>query len=206
MTPDNFGTPLVLFGSPRGGTSIVAGAFVRQGFWTGKTFGGPDGVGSGGYVNHENAQIKQFMKEHWPLDAGNHFAGVLNADLRGFCRKVVPWDTRWLWKGTTEYYSVWRHHFPQMRAVFVYRDQKQAVEAHVRRRGEKVRQKASEVVRERFAFMDTMLAAEPLSWRVDCERIADGDLEQMTPVLDEYGLDLDHRKAMEGIIPQMLHR
>ena len=53
--PRNFERPLVLFGSPRGGTSVVAGAFVRQGFWTGKTFGGKDGVGSGGYVNHENA-------------------------------------------------------------------------------------------------------------------------------------------------------
>jgi hypothetical protein len=206
MKPDIFDRPLVLFCSPRGGSSLVAGVFVRHGFWVGRTFGGPDGRGTGGYVNHENAQIKQFMKEHWPLDAGNHFSNALRADLRGFCQKAVPALTPWMFKGPSEYYGVWRQHFPFMRAVFVYRDEKQAVEAHVRRRGEKVRQAASEIVRARYSFMDTMLGADELSWRVDAEKVVDGDLGQIAPVLAEYGIALDHREAMKGISPQMFHR
>lgn len=198
--------PLALFCSPRGGSSLVAGVFVRHGFWVGKTFGGPDGRGSGGYVNHENAQIKAFMKEHWPLDAGNHFADATRADLPAFCRKVVPADQRWMFKGPSEYYAVWRQHFPHMRACMVFRDEAQAVEAHVRRRGEKVREIATQVVSQRYRFMEAMLRADPLSFRVDAESVVDGDLGQVVPVLAEYGIDLDHRKAMEGINPQMYHR
>lgn len=198
--------PLALFCSPRGGSSLVAGVFVRHGFWTGRTFGGPDGRGTGGYVNHENAQIKQFMKDNWPLDAGNHFSNALRADLRGFCQKVVPADQRWMFKGPSEYYGVWRQHFPHMRAVFVFRDEKQAVEAHVRRRGEKVRQKASQIVSQRYRFMEAMLRADSLSFRVDADAVVDGDLSQIAPILPVYGIDLDHRKAMEGISPQMYHR
>ncbi len=206
MLPNQFNEPLVLFCSPRGGSSLVAGVFARHGFWTGRTFGGPDGRGTGGYVNHENAQIKQFMKENWPLDAGNHAAVVARADLRGFCRKVVPWDRNWMFKGPSEYYAVWRHQFPDMRAAFVFRDPKQAVEAHVRRRGEKVRQIATQVVSQRYGFMETMLKADPLSWRVDADRVVDGDLGQIEPILAEYGIALDHRLAMEGISPQKFHR
>lgn len=206
MHLNHFDVPVVLFCSPRGGSSLVAGVFVRHGFWVGRTFGGPDGRGTGGYVNHENAQIKQFMKDHWPLEAGNHFADATRADLRGFCRKVIPRDQEWLFKGPSEYYAVWRHHFPQMRAVFVFRDEKQAVEAHVRRRGEKVRQAASEIVSQRYRFMEAMLRADPLSYRVDADSVVDGELGQFLPVLAEYGIELDHRKAMEGISPQMFHR
>lgn len=205
--PKNFiEDPLVLFCSPRGGSSLVAGVFVRHGFWTGKTFGGKDGVGSGGYVNHENAMLKDFMKKHWPLDAGNHFQNAMRADLRGFCRKVVPQGQNWMFKGPSEYYAVWRQHFPDMRAAFVFRDEKQAVEAHVRRRGEKVRERATQIVSQRYRFMEAMLEADPLAWRVDAERIVDGDLEQVEPLLAEYDIELNHRKAMDGISPQMFHR
>lgn len=206
LEPDIFDRPLALFCSPRGGSSLVAGVFVRHGFWTGRTFGGPDGRGTGGYVNHENAQIKQFMKDNWPLDAGNHWSQPTRADLRGFCQKAVPALHHWMFKGPSEYYGVWRHYFPFMRAVMVFRDEKQAVEAHVRRRGEKVRETASQIVRARYEFMDAMLEADPLAWRVDAERVVDGDLGQVAPVLAEYGIDLDHRKAMDGINPPMFHR
>lgn len=206
MKPDIFDRPLVLFCSPRGGSSLVAGVFVRHGFWTGKTFGGPDGRGSGGYVNHENAAMKNFMKTHWPMDAGNHFQNALRADLRHFCQQTVPALTSWMFKGPSEYYAVWRQHFPFMRAAFVFRDENQAVEAHVRRRGEKVRQRATQIVSQRYGFMEAMLKADPLAWRVDAERIVDGDLEQVVPILAEYDIELNHRKAMDGISPRMFHR
>jgi len=203
---DEFEMPVVLFYSPRGGSSLVAGAFVNHGFWVGKTFGGPDGVGSGGYVNHENASIKGFMKKHWPLDAGNHSSDETRADLRTHCRKVVPPDEVWLFKGPSEYYPVWRAHFPRMRAVMVFRDTQQAIEAHVRRRGEKVREIATRVVYERYGFLNTMLDTDPLSWRVDADRVVDGDLAQLEPVLAEYSIDLDHRLAMKDISPDIFHR
>lgn len=198
--------PLVLFCSPRGGSSLVAGAFVNHGFWVGKTFGGPDGRGTGGYINYENTKLKRFMKDHWKLDAGNHNSDATRADLRAYCGKVIPADQIWLFKGPSEYYHVWRAHFPRMRAVMVYRDRSQAVEAHVRRRGEKVREIATQVVSQRYGFMDAVLAADPLAWRVDADRLVSGDPEQMAPVLAEYSIDLDHRLAMENISPDLFHQ
>lgn len=198
--------PLMLFCSPRGGSSLVASAFVNHGFWVGKTFGGPDGRGTGGYINYENAEIKRFMKEHWPMDAGNHDSDAMRADLRTACRRIVPTDTLWMFKGPSEYYGVWRAHFPRMRAVMVFRDSSQAVEAHVRRRGEKVRQIASRVVSQRYGFMNTLLETDPLAWRVDADRLVNGDSGQLAPVLAEYGIDLDHRLAMKDISPDLFHQ
>lgn len=198
--------PLMLFCSPRGGSSLVAGAFINHGFWVGKTYGGPDGRGTGGYVNWENTQIKAFMKKHWPLDAGNHGTDATRADLRSFCKKAIPAGQIWLFKGPSEYYPVWRAHFPRMRAVMVYRDRSQAVEAHVRRRGERVRQIATQVVSRRYDFMDTVLQNDELSWRVDADRLVRGDVAQMAPVLAQYDIDLDHRLAMKDISPDMFHQ
>jgi hypothetical protein len=198
--------PLVLFCSPRGGSSLVAGAFVNHGFWVGKTFGGPDGRGTGGYVNHENAAIKAFMKEFYPLNAGVPNYPNVVGDLQQACERIVPSDGVWLFKGPSEYYPVFRHYFPAMRAVMVYRDARQAVEAHVRRRGEKVRENASVIVRARYGFMDATLKADSLAWRVDADRLVSGDSGQLAPVLAEYGIDLDHRLAMENISPDLFHQ
>jgi len=198
--------PLVLFCSPRGGSSLVAGAFVNHGFWTGETFGGPDGRGSGGYVNHENAAIKQWMKDFYPLNAGVPNYPFPAGDLQQACERIVPPDSLWLFKGPSEYYPVFRYYFPRMRAVMVFRDATQAVEAHVRRRGEKVRQNASVIVRARYEFMDAVLKRDTLSWRVDADRLVDGDSGQLAPVLADYGIDLNHRQAVKNIRSEMFHR
>lgn len=198
--------PLVLFCSPRGGSSLVAGAFINHGFWVGETFGGPDGRGTGGYVNHENAKIKRWMKEHYPLDAGVPNLPVPEGDLRRACRHIVPLDALWLFKGPSEYYPVFRYAFPLMRAVMVFRDRSQAVEAHVRRRGEKVREIAAQIVSQRYSYMDDVLKTDPLAWRVDADRLVNGDSSQMAPVLTEYNIDLDHRLAMDNISPDLFHQ
>jgi hypothetical protein len=198
--------PLVIFCSPRGGSSLVAGAFVNHGFWTGETFGGPDGRGSGGYVNHENAKIKAWMKDFYPLNAGIPNYPFPAGDLRRACRHIVPLDGVWLFKGPSEYYPVFRHSFPNMRAVMVFRDRTQAVEAHVRRRGEKVRENASVIVSARYDFMEKHLSKDELAWRVDADRLVNGDPAQLAPVLAEYGIELDHRLAMKSIDPDLFHQ
>ena len=198
--------PVVLFCSPRGGSSLVAGAFVNHGFWVGETFGGKDGRGSGGYVNHENAKIKAWMKEYYPLNAGIPNYPFPAGDLRRACERIIPSDALWLFKGPSEYYPVFRHTFPEMRAVMVFRDRTQAVEAHVRRRGEKVRENASVIVRARYEFMDARLKDDPLAWRVDADRLVNGDSAQLAPVLAEYELELDHRKAVKSIDSAMFHQ
>ena len=192
-------SPLVIFCSPRGGSSLVAGVFVHHGFWIGKPWGDRD------YLKYENALIKDFFKEHWKLRAGEHDYDPLNADLRAFVRDTVQPKGNWLYKAPSEYHGVFEHHFPDLTPVFVFRDPIQAVEAHVRRYGESVRDGASRIVTARYAYMNRQLA-KGKGFRVDCERVADGDYAQIEPILAEYGIALDHRAAATGIDPQMLTR
>jgi hypothetical protein len=139
------------------------------------------------------------MKETFPLDAGVHRHSKRQAGkLRAFCEKITPEDQPWMFKGPSEYYHQFAAAFPRMTAVMVFRDATQAVEAHVRRRGEKVRQGAVQIVSQRYTFMTERLSDENV-FRVDADRVVDGDLEQ-------YGIDLDHRLAMKGISPDLFHR
>lgn len=183
--------PLVLFGSPRGGTSVIAGIFAAHGLWTGKTFGGPGGVGSGGYVNHENAALKAFMKEHWPLDAGNHNVVAQKADLRAFCEQVVPEDTDWMFKGTTEYHPVWAHWFPSAVHAFIIRNKRQAIEAHVRRRGEQVRDVATRVVEERYQYIAKMAIDHEIPVIDSDAVVLNEDYQAIENILNQFSISLD---------------
>ena len=195
---------------------MVAGVLAAHGIWTGKTKGlGSELAGLVGYQEHENIQIKQFMKEFWPLDAGNHAQDATRADLRRFCEKVIRSPDPWMFKGLSEYYPVWEQHFPRMVPVFVFRDPNQVVASHVRRHvarfpGRAVdvsefRQNAARVVSARYRFMNAVLLNRRDAHRVDSDRVVKGDLAQLVPVLAQYGKTLDHRLAMDTISPDVFH-
>lgn len=181
----------------------MAGVFVSHGFWVGDTF-----KGSGEYVNHENAKIKAWMKKYFVLDAGVHTTRIdrlARNDLRAYCEKFVP-DGPWLFKGPSEYYPVMYHNFPNMIAVMVFRDKSQSVETHVRRYGERVRQGATQIVERRHQFMLNVLMNRVDAFRVDAERVVNGDLAQVELILSQYGKTIDHRLAMEHISPDLFHQ
>jgi len=197
--------PIVLFCSPRGGSSLVAGVFVNHGFWVGKTFGGPGGVGSGGYINYENAAMKQFIKDNWKLDAGVPMKNPDAADLYAFCEKIVPPDTNWMWKGPSEYYPIFQRWFPNMTPVFVFREEGQAIEAVVRRRGEGEREHAAGIIRARYEYMREESLANPNSFVVSADEVVQGYYEDVEMVLNAYGIPLDPIAAGEHIDPSKWH-
>jgi len=200
--------PVIIFCTSRGGSSLVAGVFARLGFWEGSTFGGEKGWRMDGYPTHENAEIKDFIKENWTVTApGDHEPRNLDkADLRYFVERRVKPQGEWFFKTLSEHYPIWLHHFPRMTPVFVFRDAQQAVEGHVRRRGEKVRETATEVVTKRYRYMHAILMNRRDAFRVDAERIADFDFSQLEPILEKYDKTIDHRAAAEGISPEKLTR
>jgi hypothetical protein len=197
--------PIVLFGSPRGGTSLAAGCFVNHGFWVGKTFGGPGGIGSGGYVNYENDRIKQFCKRNWKLNAGYLMENPEAADLHKYCESVVPGNTPWLFKGPTEYYPIFAKWFPRMTPVFVFRNEYQAIEAVVRRRGEQERSHAAEIIKSRYRTQNEILLLHVGSYRVDADSIVGGDYDQIEAVLSSYEIDLDPEACGKHIDPSKWH-
>jgi hypothetical protein len=107
---------------------------------------------------------------------------------------------------------VFNYWFPKMTPVMVFRDPVQAVETHVRRRTSAkrtpgdVRASAAKIVDARYKFMENILAKRGDAYRVDADRVVVGDLEQIIPIMEDYGVRLDHRLAMEGISPAMFHR
>lgn len=192
--------PLVVFGSPRGGTSLAAGLFAAHGWWTGETF-----PGTQGYVNHENALIKAFIKEHFKLNAGVPEPNPGKADLADFCRCAVPSETDWMFKGPAEYYPIFRYWFPDMTAVFAFRDLNQAIGGAVRRGGNK--EKATEIIRSRYEYMAELLGRNELrTWRLDVDRVVKGDLSQVQPIVEWYGKEFDYNAAMETVNPSIFHR
>lgn len=189
--------PLVVFGSPRGGTSIVAGLFVSHGWWTGDTY-----PGTQGYVNHENAKIKKFLKNKFKLNAGVPERDPAKADLADFISGVVPEETDWLFKGLAEYYPIFRFWFPDMTAVFVFRDIKHAIGGAVRRGGR--REIAEPIIQNRYDYLDQKLS-DARTWPVDVDAVVRGDLSEVQLIMEWYGKDFDYHKAMHTIDPSIFH-
>ena len=189
--------PLVIFGSPRGGTSLVAGLFVSHGWWTGETF-----PGTQGYVNHENKKIKEFCKKQFKLNAGVPEPDPGKADLAEFCSGVVPKDTDWLFKGPAEYYPIFRFWFPDMTAVFAFRDIENAIGGAVRRGGNP--EVAGPIIRNRYEYLEQKLG-DARTWRVDVDGIVRGDLSKVQLIVEWYGKDFDYHKAMHTIDPSIFH-
>lgn len=181
--------PIVIFGSPRGGTSLVAGCFYNHGFWTGEWFGGPGG--GMGYTNYESKALKKFIKDNFKLDAGKLMERPDRADVFEFCRKTVPPDQLWMWKGPTEYYPIFAKWFPNMTPVFVFRKEEQAIAAVVRRRGENERAHATEIIQSRYAIQDELVCTLKHSFEVSADKVVEGDYSQIEKILMSYGIDLD---------------
>lgn len=204
--------PLVIFGSPRGGTSLVAGVFANHGFWTGRNYQGGSGNSGSGTVTHtyrtfENHDIKLWLKKNFKLRAGIHtYENIGTRDLRAACETFVRTAGPWMFKGPSEYFPIWKHYFPGMTPVFVFRDAVQAVEAVVRRRGPEERDRARDIILQRYAYMNNALAHLKNAYRVDCERIADGDFEQVAPIIESYGIEFDGESAAQHIVRGMLTR
>lgn len=218
----NFDNPLVIFCSSRTGSSMVMGMFANLGFWVGnfnglktinlKTIEARNNNRINGnmeqtpYPSYENARIKRWIKMHYPLDLGNHRGNWQRSDLRDFCRIVVPDGQPWVVKALSEYHGLWQHYFPRMTAAFLFRDEKQAIEAHVRRQGERVRRIVTYVVSERYKYMRRELMRNTGGFRIDAEKIIEEDFSQIEPIVAKYGLDFDHRLAAKDIIPPIFTR
>ena len=191
--------PLVIFGSPRGGTSLAAGVFTAHGFWTGKTY-----PGTQGYANHENAVMKEFIKKNFKMNAGVAEPDPGKANLFTLCSSVVPFHTNWMWKGPMEYFPIFNFWFPKMTPVFVFRKFEQAVEGAVRRQGEKVRESATQIIESRYKYLNDLLD-QGIGYRVDADAIIRGDLDQIKPILQIYDIEMDHGLAMSTIDPSRFH-
>lgn len=180
----------VIFGSPRGGTSVVAAIFHAHGFdiehWN----------HSDGYPTYENIGIKRWLKDHvkptWgvPLEDTS-----LAPELAAYLDR--EFDGRIFNKCAIEYYPLFRAALPQMDAILVFREVEQAI-LSARKRTKRSTGEAEQIVRQRYAYMHTLPG-----WKVHSDRVVAGDFSQIERYFNFAGLVLDEEKARACVRPEI---
>lgn len=195
MRPD----PIVVLGAARSGTSMVAGLFAQHGVWTG-TCRQPDSYNAKGYF--ENLKLKPVLIERW---------GHLKRDLKlpneqdGFrddVETILAEDGYdggpWLMKHGALYWPAWHEFDPTF--VCVYRNPVDILSSGTR--GNFIRGRRS-----------VMLCHGAMEWccqveggfRVDSERLIDGDYEQIEEAFHAAGIGFDPRIADRWIDDDLWH-
>jgi len=187
--------PIVLFCSPRGGSSLVAGIIRAHGVWVGRTFKGTD------YENHENADIKDFLKTHWKMTPGIPMGPADKADLYHFCKSFIKHDDPWMFKVAVEYYPIFKGWFPHMTSVMVYRDRQNAIEGLVKRKGLNTRAEMTKHVNARYDYMDELMIAEPMAVAVSSDDVMEGDCDAIAEILSRYNIEFDRDVAAATLRP-----
>ena len=123
--------PILIAGSPRSGTTMLAGLIHFHDVWTGRTRTSRYPKTNPGRLGTENQDIKALIKQfawlgryrNWnvPLpEQPKNFDGFFKAKVELF----VPENTRWLVKTSWVliYYVLWMQSYPEARWVLPYRD------------------------------------------------------------------------------------
>lgn len=209
-----------IFGSPRGGTSLVASVFFNHGFWLGTEYvkqpvhGPRIKLGSKGYRCYENAGIKSYLKKNHPLqvltamdcsDKEAHRLRVYCQLFRDKERSKEDLHSGVFFKTTVEYYPIFKRAYPNAVFVFIKRHFESAVEGLVKRKGEAVRQDMFDHVVWRYQYIDELIKNNE-GYLVDADRVAAGDLYQFPSIFAAAGVPFDPEKARKSIDPSIWHR
>ena len=193
-------SPIVVFCSPRGGSSLVAGIIRAHGVWVGRTYKGTE------YENHENADIKAFLKDNWKLDPGKPMPDPQRADLPFFCKSILPENHAWMMKVAAEYYPIFEHWFPKMTPVMVFRNKEKAIEGLVKRKGPATRDLMTQHVNDRYDYMEQIIARNPMAVAVSSDDVVEGEYAQIEEILSRYDIKFNPELAASTIRPSIYSR
>lgn len=190
--------PVVVIGCARSGTSMTAGIFVRHGCWVG-TCREPDRYNAKGYF--ENTAIKAALLKRWGYlkqamqvaEPEPGWKGTVKhlTGLQGY--KGGPW----LVKHGALYWRAWHEFEPTF--VCVYRDPEAIMESD-KRGSFSITPEAIALIRDE---MDGVCEAG--GFRVDSERVVDGDYSQIEPAFEDAGLEFDPAIADDFVDPDLWH-
>lgn len=183
---------LLLYGSPRGGTSLVAAIFVAHGV---PVSGGY--LRTDGYPSFEDLAVKTWLKDYAkPIWTGEYVPAVKAPQLAEFL-DTVPRPL--FFKCAIEYAELFTAALPAHDVVSIYRDIGQTVKSICKRKGGD-----PAAVRRVVEWRHAALAERPGAHRVDAERIARGDFRQLAAAFEAIGLAWNRRIAEGAVIPERL--
>jgi len=188
--------PVLIFMTPRTGSSLVASIFGAHGLWIGSNM-----RVAWGYRNFENIDIGSrldaitnrgedqfaYMKKKIPL-----------SEFRATFDSRVPDDTDWMFKTNIRFWYLMDGMFKAPRVVFVRRNLGSTIQSNIdkskRRLDASYRQSVRDFVTSRFAFMDSLSRERGIPF-VNSDEVVAGDYSSLESAMRACGLELDESKA-----------
>lgn len=198
---------ILITGSPRTGTSLIAKIFVNHGVWVGEFL---DNARLWGYKHYENNAIKQSVKQigkRYYTEGGNTIGepiktGRLDRErIRVVVEGLEPKEP-WLFKVGSEYAPLFLQFEPKI--VMVKRDEDQAIKAIIERGSSRSKTEARKILRRRIAYMKTLEKDYGAKWVYPDELLA-GDYTSIKQALEYSGIEYDEDKVTQSIDKTLWH-
>lgn len=219
---DNFDRPIFVTGTPRSGTSMVAGTLAQCGAWTGSTVaGGPENVN--GFYEH--VELREKVVKGLLRQLGTDPLGVTSLPtvpleaaspgLKERIRAILNRDgydgERWLYKCPKMLllWPLFAEAFPKAQWVVVWRPRNEIIDSCMRTsfmaRPERDRDFWNKWAAEYWWRSMSLIIDQPRTISIESPRFAiDGDYVEAK--VKEIGLIYDEDKVREFIQPDLLRR
>jgi hypothetical protein len=208
--------PVFIAGSPRSGTTMLAGLLVKHGFWVGESRVTKD-PSSNSLIATENLPIKRSMlrqldtlgykNRQIPFPTPQEM-GLLDYDsIWAEVQRVLPDNQKWLLKtaGLLLFYEFWNEKFPDARWIFPRRNVQDIVDSIKRHKYMKLSLDTKEFVEsalERQLVVEKHVAN---SMYVPVKLVANLDMVLIKKYFDFCGVEMDVDIVYDFIDPKMMH-
>ena len=193
-------TPVIVIGLPRSGTSMVTGIFVEHGYWVGYSAAAPSNEIHSkhlGYYENKRAAMMmlKFRNRASNLGGVSRWAYGFDGYIKEFLEKEEYPGGSWVVKFGACDVIPWRVEFPNATVV------------SVRRPISSIRKSSPKTSDVRIQTYTRLMkwVEQSGGFRVDYNRIVDGDCSQLVPIFEKEGVGMD-RNIIEGFVDKKLRR
>lgn len=210
--------PVFIAGSPRSGTTMIAGLLVLHGFWVGESRVTKE-PSSNSLIATENIPLKKAMNEELkrmkyknrgvPLPTVEAVRHLNWIHICNVAEDVLPSKGRWLLKtaGLLLFYEFWNEKFPDALWVFPRRNPEDIV-ASIRRHP-KMRfsdnSRVGEFVEQILERQEVVEKQVKNSMYVPAKAVANLDMDLITEYFRFCDVEMDEKIVRDFIKPKMMH-
>jgi len=217
-------SPIFVFGLPRSGTSMVAGALGICGAWTGTTVPGVEPENPRGFFEHR--ALRKHVTKQILLRLGCDPLGVRKLppvgvqveipELADFIRRIIEkdgyqHDRPWLYKDAklSLLWPIFKQAFPDATWILVRRDPEAVAQSCLRARF--MRQHSDDpgfwnrYTEEYLRRIEALQQTDARILEVSSQEIIDGDFEGFKQVVSQTGLSCNEAELKQFVSPAYWH-
>lgn len=204
--------PIFIAGSPRSGTTMLAGLLFHHGVWVGRAKT-TDYIGTNPEFGSENIDIKDLMKQkaleigykNWtiPLPKQPEYEGIKER-----LDKYIPDNTRWLVKTswTLIFSEFWINNYPNAYWLFPKREQSRILNSmnrhpRMRRRPQAMKKRFVKALHVRQLELSKTVEN---SLFVDIDKISVKNENELNKLFNYLDLEMSEKKVNDWIQPGLL--